>query len=222
MSLYPNTKAGKVAYFNSKVAPWTTNATAIGTTTAAITDLQSKVTSAQTKLAEQVAAEQAVKTATMAASNAVAEMVLAGMDIVKSIRARAATGGNVVYQLAEIPDPATPTPVSTLGQAHDFKVGLNADGSLELGWKCASPRATGTIYQVWRKLEGEATFSYLGGAGTKSFTDDTVPAGPSSIMYKIQAVRSTAQGPWALLTVLFGVGAGGQMTATLAQPKIAA
>jgi hypothetical protein len=41
-------------------------------------------------------------------------------------------------------------------------------------------------------------------------------------VYKIQAVRSTATGPWATFMVLFGVGAGGQMTASLVQPKIAA
>src|SRR5438876_9310266 len=87
MSLYPNTKSGKIGYFNSKIAPWTTNATAIGTTSAAVTALQSKVTAAQTKLDAQIAAEQAVKTATDAASDAVAVMVQAGADIIKAVRA---------------------------------------------------------------------------------------------------------------------------------------
>src|SRR5438128_352870 len=110
MSLIPSSKTDKVAFFNSKITPWTTNATAIGTTTAAVTDLQTKVTTAQTKLAAQVAAEQASKTATMAANDAVATMVIAGSDIIKAIRAKAAVSGNSVYELAQIPDPALPTP----------------------------------------------------------------------------------------------------------------
>ncbi len=223
MSLYPNTKTGKVAFFNSKVAPWTTNATAIGTTTTAVTDLQTKVTAAQDKLAAQVAAVQAAKTATMAADNAVAAVCVAGGDIIKSIRTKAATAGVGVYELAEIPNPATPTPVGTLGLPTNLKVELGQDGALTLKWKCANPRATGTIYQIWRRLDSETEFSYVGGAGGKTFVDATVPAGSTSIMYKMQAVRSTAAGPWATFTVLFGTGAGGGMTASLeTTPKLAA
>ncbi|MEY2426035.1 MAG: hypothetical protein QOI61_1607 [Actinomycetota bacterium] len=94
-------------------------------------------------------------------------------------------------------------------------------------WKCSNPRASGTIYQVWRRLQSETEFEYLGGTGEKKFTDPTVPAGSATTLYKIQAVRSTAKGPWGLCTVLFGVGAGGAMTASVVQappaaPKMAA
>ncbi|HZZ44448.1 MAG TPA: hypothetical protein VFE58_16045 [Tepidisphaeraceae bacterium] len=222
MSLVPSKKTDKVAFFNSKIAPWTTNSVAIGTTTAAVTDLGTKVTAAQTALAAQVAAEQAVKTATQTADNAVNIMAVAGAAIIKGIRAKAAVSGDSVYELAQIPDPATPAPVTTLGQPTDFKVQLGADGALTLGWKCASPRATGVIYQIWRSFDGGANFLYAGGTGTKSFVDNTVPAGTSALLYKIQAVRSTATGPWATFNILLGVGSGGQMTASLIQPKLAA
>src|SRR5688572_21160908 len=132
MSLIPSSKTGKVAFFNSKLTPWQTNSAAIGTTAAAVTDLQAKVVAAQDKLAQQVAVEEAAKTATMAANNAIAAMVAAGSDIIKQIRAKAAISGNEVYELAEIPNPATPTPVTTLGQPTDFKVELGADGALNL------------------------------------------------------------------------------------------
>ncbi len=222
MGLIPSTKTGKVAFFNSKIAPWTTNATAIGTTTTAVTALQTKVEAALAALDAQVAAEQAVKTATMTADNAVAAVVTAGSDIIKSIRAKAAVSGNTVYELAEIPDPATPTPVNTLGQPTNFKANLEQDGSLTITWKCASPRATGTVYQVWRKTNGQTEFSYLGGSGQKKFTDNTLPSGISSALYQIQAVRSTAVGPWATFTVQIGTGSSGQLTATVEQPKLAA
>jgi hypothetical protein len=150
------------------------------------------------------------------------------MDIVKEVRSKAANSPNPqdIYDLAQIPAPSTPTPVTTLGQPTGFGVQLGFDGALTITWKCASPRASGVIYQVWRKLQGEADFSYLGGTGEKNFTDATVPSGSSTTLYKIQAVRSTASGPAATVTVMFGVGAGGAMMASVSEapgaPKMAA
>ena len=224
MGLYANTKPAKIGYFNSKIAPWTASATSIGTTTAAVTALNTLVTSAQTKLDDQIAAEQAFKAAVAAADAAVASMVVAGQNIIKDIRAFAANSAtpSTVYDLAQIPAPATPTPVSTLGTPTDFVVQLENDGSVTVKWKCSNPRASGTIYQVWRRLESETEFAYLGGTGEKKFTDPTVPAGSATTIYKIQAVRSTAKGAFGICTVLFGVGASGAMTATVVQPKLAA
>lgn len=224
MSLYPKTKPGKIGYFNSKVAPWTANAVAIGSTAPTVTAFSALVTAAQTKMADQIAAEQAAKAATEACDAAVASMVFAGVEIFKQVRVKAAASADpaAVFELAEIPAPATPTPVTTLGTPGDFTVGLGADGALMLGWKCANPRATGTIYQVWRKLPGESEFSYLGGTGEKKFNDPTVPSGSAMVLYKIQAVRSTAVGDWAVFTVLIGVDGSGAMSASVQQPKLAA
>lgn len=223
MSVVPRKKSDKVAWYAGKIAPWTTNSTAIGTTSAAVTDLNSKVTLAQSKLAAQLAAEEAARTATQAANSAVDAVGAAGADIIKAIRAKAvAVGGDSVYELAEIPDPATPAPVTTLGQPDRFTVELDAVGALNLKWKCTSPRASGVFYQIWRSFDGGANFTYTGGSGTKSYVDQTVPAGTPSVMYKVQAVRSTAFGPPATFTVLLGTGSAGQMTASLSQPKLAA
>src|SRR4051812_42465952 len=134
MSLIPKTKIGKIQFFNSKITPWQTNAVAIGTTAAAVTDLQTKLTNAQTKLDAQIAAEAAFRTAVAAADDAVGILALAGADIIKNIRAKAATAGNTVYELAEIPAPANPTPVTTLGKPTDFLVTLSESGALELSW----------------------------------------------------------------------------------------
>jgi hypothetical protein len=223
MSLYRNTKSDKIAFFLSKIAPWTANSTAIGSSSAAITALNTLVTTAQTKMADQVTAEAAAKTATATADDAVASMVLAGQDVIKNIRAKAANTANpqTVYDLAQIPAPAAPTPVSTLGTPTDFKVQLEADGSVTVIYKCSSPRASGVIYQIWRRLESETEFTYLGGTGEKKFTDTTLPAGSATTVYKIQAVRSTAKGAWGICTVMFGVNSEGAMTASV-QPKIAA
>ncbi len=213
MNLMPSSKTGKVAFLKSKLAPWQDHAVDIGTTAAAVTGLQTLLTAAQEKLDAQVAADEAAKTATMAANNAVAAAAAAGADIIKAIRAKAAIGGEAVYEMAEIPGPATPTPVVTLGMPTEIKAELGQDGLLTLKWKCANPRATGTVYQVSRSLDGGASFTYIGGTGPKRFIDETVPAGSASMMYKIQAVRSTAVGPVATFTVMFGVSSAGTMMA---------
>jgi hypothetical protein len=100
-----------------------------------------------------------------------------------------------------------------------FKVTLNPDGSLELTFKCSNPAgAGGTIYQVSRKI-GAGAWQMIGGSGEKKFLDDTVPTGTASVSYRVQAVRSTQKGTANYFTVNFGVGGGGEMTATLAEPQ---
>jgi hypothetical protein len=103
--------------------------------------------------------------------------------------------------------------VGAPGTPTDFTVSLNGDGTLKLKWKCANPAGSvGTIYQVWRRIGGAGgagEFVYLGGSGTKDFTDDTLPAGSAAVTYQIQGVRSTAIGPWAQFNVNFGISSGG-------------
>src|SRR3954467_10131212 len=171
MRLFGPSKTEKIAFFNSKITPWTDNAVAIGTTSGAMTALAALLATAQEKMADQVAAQAAAKTATATCDDAVRALVVAGMDVVKSIRTKAATGGQAVYDLAQIPAPANPTPVNTLGKASDFLVTLSESGELELSWKCSNPRASGVLYQIWRRIGATGEFSYLGGTGTKEFTD---------------------------------------------------
>jgi hypothetical protein len=121
----------------------------------------------------------------------------------------------------------TPSARPAPGQPFAFAVELDQTGILTLKWKCDNPAGTqGTIYQVWRRVGPTGDFSYVGGSGTKSFIDATLPAGSSSVTYQIQAVRSTAVGPAAQFIVNFGVGGtGGVMTASVIEgvpTKIAA
>jgi hypothetical protein len=218
MALVPDKKQQKISFYQSKIDPWTTNATAIGTTTTAVTALGTLVTAAQTAMDAQTTAEAAFRTAVEAANNAVNAMAAAGADIISAIRTKARTGGDGVYTLAQIPAPATPSPVGAPGQPKNFTVALNADGSLMLKWKCSNPAgSTGTIYQVWRRAGATGEFTYIGGAGAKQFLDAELPTGVSQVTYQIQAVRSTAVGPWAQFNVNFGTTSSGTMTAAVAE-----
>ena len=223
MSVVPGNYIDKVQFYETHLTPWAANAVAIGTTAALVTDLTTKTAAARAAYDAQQSVQAAAKAATLSLGTAVAAMGSAGAAIINQIRAKAASGGDGVYALAQIPAPATPTPVGTPGTPTSFAASLGADGALGLKWKCVNPiGSVGTIYQVWRRINGtggtggaSVDFAYLGGSGTKSFTDSTVPAGSAAVTYQIQAVRSTAVGPWAQFNVNFGVSGGESMTASV-------
>jgi len=229
MSVVPKKPIDKVQFYEDHIAPFTTNATAIGIVTADATDLDAKATAARAAYDAQQVARQAAKTATESFYNALSALSITGAAVLKKIRAKAELTANPnVYTLAQIPAPATPSARPAPGKPTDLKVELDGNGALLLSWKCPNPSgAPGTIYQIYRAIGAEVeNFAYLGGAGSRKFTDSTVPAGATRLTYQIQAARSTAVGPWATFVVSFGTGAGGGMTVasvTLgAAPKLAA
>jgi hypothetical protein len=59
---------------------------------------------------------------------------------------------------------ALPAPRPAPGAVSNFKVGINADGSITIKWKSDNAGASGTLYQVWRKI-GNGDFAYCGGCG---------------------------------------------------------
>ena len=144
-------------------------------------------------------------------------MTTAVADILKSIKTKASTAGNSVYSLANIPVPATPTPMGPPGTPYKFAAKLQTDGTLLLTWKCDNPAgSSGTIYQLYRTIDGGAQ-SYIGGAGKRMFVDANVPAGSASITYAIQATRTTAVGVAADFIVKFGTDSGGTATVSVVE-----
>jgi hypothetical protein len=230
MSVVPKKFAERIGYCEAHIEPFQTNATAIGTTSVAVTDLQTKTAAARAALSAQTEARVAAKAATSALKTTVNAMSIAMQDIIKQIRVKASTAGDGVYDLAQIPPPATPSSRPEPGTPSNLKVTLDGNGALILQWKCNNPPGTsGTMYQVWRKVGPTGAVEYVGGVGEKKFTDDTLPAGASQVTYQIQAARSTKVGLWGTFLVQFGVSGGGAMTASVVEttpttpaPKIAA
>jgi hypothetical protein len=227
MGTVPQNPKLRLEWYESHNAQFAANAVAIGTTTTATTDLTTKTTAARDKFNAKLAAENAAKVATSEWHSAAEAMGTAGSAIIDQIRAKAKTvGGTSIYELAGIPAPATPTPKPPPGQPTDLQVALDATGTLTLKWKCANPTgSSGTTYNVFRRIGAAGEFSYLGGTGAREITDETVPAGSALVMYKIQAVRSTAVGPWNTFNVFLGVDTGGtaMVTSVVAtSPKMAA
>ena len=224
MALLPQSLNGKITWYESKLPTWTTNAVGIGSSAPEISALQTKTEAARAAMVEQEEAQDTARTKTAALRAAVEAMMNAGSDVILKIRAKAATDGDGIYQLANIPAPAIPSPTPPPGEPFAFTVKLENDGSLTLKWKCNNPPGTsGTLYQIWRRIGPEGAFTFLGGTGMKQFTDSTIPAGSSQVTYQLQATRSTAIGPWAQFNVNFGTTSTGAATATVSEsPKLAA
>jgi hypothetical protein len=195
---------------------------AIGLTAAEVTDLQTKTDAAAAALAAQLEAQNASKVATQALKDAVDAMQTTGAAMIVQIRAKAANGGgNEVYNLAEIPVPATPSPAGPPGKPGSFTAELNEDGSLSIKWKCASPGG-GVTYQVYRRVTATGEFAYQANTGVKEFVDTTIPAGSSQVTYQVRAIRPTAAGAWAQFNVNFGAGGVVVSSSEEKMPRIAA
>jgi hypothetical protein len=225
MARTPKKPLERVQFFKDHIAPWTTNATALGTTASAVTALQTKVTAAETAYDAQQSARQVSENATEAFRLAVAAVNAAGQAIIKNIESTAQSTGNPgVYTLAQLPPPATPTPAGAPGKPFDFKVGVGTTGALELTWK--NTNAAGAVYMVYRKLGLTGEFQLLQGTGEKKLIDSTVPAGTVQVQYQIQAVRSTGVSDFAMFVVNLGTspttGARFANVADVEQTKLAA
>ena len=110
MRLIPSNVDGKINWFLAHLPSFTTNAVAIGSSAPEVTALAGLTEAAQAARTAQQAAQDTAKTKTAALDAAVEAMMVAGSDLLKKVRAKAATGGNVIYELANIPAPAPPSP----------------------------------------------------------------------------------------------------------------
>lgn len=225
MAIVPDSRIEKVQFYEAHVPPWTANAAAIGLGPTQMDGFTPLVTAARTAYDAMITARDASKAATLNFHNKVEAMHAgagAGADVIRDIKNHALSSADPnVYVLAQIPPPAPPSPAPAPGTPFDFSVSLLQNGALGLSWKCSNPSGTmGTIYEVKRKVS--QAFEYVGSSGTRSFTDETLPAGASPVIYQITAVRSTVKGNPAQFTVSFGVG-GGEMTIQSVTPlKVAA
>lgn len=215
MSIFPQSRLGKIEFYENRISDWAANAAGIGLTPAAIADLQTLVDAARAAYGESEKARIASQAATQAFYDAVRAMHSgpgAGSDMVDQIRGFARRTDNPqVYVLAQIPAPQPASSIPPPGTPFAFSVGLLETGALELKWKCINPEgAGGTIYEVRRRagLNPASPFVYVGATGIRTFEDATLPSGSSPVVYQVTAVRSTTRGNPGQFTVAFGVGGG--------------
>jgi hypothetical protein len=213
MRTVPETRLGKIEFYESRLGPWAASGAAIGLAIDSILALAAKTAAARAAYDTHLAAAAAARAATTDFYQTVTAMhgdPGAGSDMIATIRNYAQVQDDPeVYTLAQIPPPASPGTPPPPGVPTDFGVELLASGALSLTWKSRNPRGVGgTIYELVRQVDGGA-FTFVGSTGSRVFTDDTVPAGAAAVTYQITAVRSTARGKPARHTVRFG-GAGNE------------
>jgi len=159
------------------------------------------------------AAEQAFRNAVAELDSQLSDARTTVGDCMRTIDAFASNAANptLIYTTADIPAPLPPKPTPAPGLPSDLRVTLGKTGVLELAWKCVNPgNIGGVVYEVKRSLGSpEGPFNYLGVTGARKFSDDTLPAGSSSVFYQVTGVRSTQRGPSEVFLVQFGVGGGG-------------
>jgi hypothetical protein len=213
MSVVPDSRLGKIQFYEARLAPWTANAAAIGLTPGSVANLADLTTDARAAYNAAEAARAASRAATQNFHDKVRAMHSgpgAGQDMIEQIRLHAESKDDPnVYVLAQIPPPAKPGTLPPPGTPFDFRVALLQNGAIELKWKANNPSgSTGTIYEVSRQLSG-GSMTLIGASGTRSFIDASIPSGASPVTYRITGVRSTVRGNPAQFIVTFGVGGPG-------------
>ncbi|MBI2756752.1 MAG: hypothetical protein HYX52_08590 [Chloroflexi bacterium] len=225
MGTYPTSpRAAFLAWCQAHAPVFTANAANIGLTPAQATAFVNGVTAAVNAGLAQEQARQDYRVATEETTGAFTDLRGLAGDTVRTIRAFAenAAKPSTVYNLAQIPPPAAPSPAPPPAQPTDLTVELGASsGELTLRWKASNPAGTqGTAYIVRRKLPAEGAFTFVGVTGEKRFVDTTLFAGPDSVQYTVQGQRADSTGPVSeVFTVNFGRLPGGGLTASVQESR---
>jgi hypothetical protein len=210
MGLYPTSpRADFLSWANVHAPIFTAKAAQIGLTAPQAAAFAAAVEAASAAESDRAGATQAAKTATQDATMKVSDLRRSASATVGLIKAFAQQTDNPnVYNLAEIPAPATPTPVPPPALPTDLSVSLiPTTGQIELRWKAANPvGSSGTAYIVRRRIAATGPFEFLGVTGEKRFVDSTFAAGPDRVEYTVQGQRADSSGPVSNIVVVnFGV-----------------
>lgn len=215
MAIVPARDIDALQFFEDHWPIWQANLAACGLSSAQVLSVKSACESCRSKFNTQQAAKNAAKSATAAFQATLSDLRSVGATTIQVIKTYADTTHNLgVYDIAQLPRPAAPGASLPPGKPKNITATIEPTGALTLRWTCDNTegdrRATGVFYQVFRKGPGEASFSNVGGSGTRAFTDETLPLGPDSATYIVQGVRGQIAGdPSEQFTVQFGVGSGG-------------
>lgn len=206
MGLYPTSpRADFLSWANVHAPIFTARAAQIGLTAPQAAAFAAAVEAASAAESDRANAAQAAKTATQEATMKVSDLRRSASATVGLIKAFAQQTDNPeVYNLAEIPAPATPVPFPPPGLPTDLAVSLiPTTGQIELRWKCQNPTGTqGTAYIVRRRVAPGSQFEFIGVTGEKRFVDSTFAAGPDRVEYTVQGQRADSAGPVSNIVVV--------------------
>jgi hypothetical protein len=100
-----------------------------------------------------------------------------------------------VYTLAGVSPDSPAGTVPPPNAPTNFSAEITPEGFLIVKWKASQP-ASGVVYRVTRRLNGEGDFTLLDTVGSvKKYTDKTLPFGVDRVDYIVVPVRNNDVGP---------------------------
>ncbi len=202
----PTSRTESIDWVADRIALWTTNAVAIGLSDLEVAALTALAASAGTAQTDAQIARASSKSATLDFYTQTDAMRDSAADLVATIKAFAEkTDDPNVYVLANVSPQDAPSPAPLPSQPTNGSAELGGNGAITINFDALGPG--GTVWQVWRQLNSETEYTFVGNADSrsKSFLDTTIPAGTASAQYTIQGVRGNVSGPVSFaITVQFG------------------
>lgn len=217
MSTIPQDNPGAIDWCTTHLANWPADPTTIGLDAARVAELASRTQAASVALATALQLDSDKKAAFAdyhSKARTMREYASQSVGIIRGF-AKGSEDPEAVYTAAQIPPPADPQPAPEPGVPSNFKTRLLQDGALELTFDCDNQGEGGVTYEV-RRRDGTSQsepFNFVLNALERKFTDDTIPHGTSSVVYRVQAIRSTGRGSPAVFLVIFGTGNSAQVVA---------
>lgn len=204
---WPQTTRQQIGWLQERIGDWAENADDLGLNEDQLGDLQTMLTQVVNNMTAASTARSVAKGKTHTFHASAEPLIALAGGLIKTIRARAITSGDAaIYELARINPPAPASPAPPPAKPTDLRVTIDpSSGALTLRWKASNPRTSGTSYIIRRRTSTESTFSFIGTSGSKSFTDSSFTAGPSSVAYTVQGTRSGISGELSnIFTIKFG------------------
>ncbi len=191
MPVLPRTRLDKIEWFEQRLDPqhgWLADPGAIGLTAQQVADLADRVAAARAAYDAAQQARNASLSATAAFHAITGDMEGDGRDLIATVKAFAETTDDPgVYARADVPPPAEPTPAGPPAPPTSVTGTITSDGAVRLRWKGTLSHRT--FYEIFRRLDGEATWTVLDSVGEKAYLDASVPPGTSGVQYRVRAKR---------------------------------
>ncbi len=203
----PNGRLDRLNWIESLIDQWTANRATLGLSADQIAALTQRTTAAREAFENAELIRDNAKAVTNTFHSTADGAHALASDLLLLIKATAVTSDapEAVYVAAGITPRKKPSPTGRPGQPSIANSQLNAHGSVTLHFNTPAAAApVGTVWQVSRRLEGQASPRIIGSAdpATKSYQDNTLPEGTSSATYQIQGIRGGVKGR---PSVVFGI-----------------
>lgn len=205
----PDRFAPAIQWCSQRIEKWQENRALLGLTEAGVDELDQQTQSARHARANYLRAKRQLRDASKTYRTSVGTMRATASALLATIRATAKRSDEPtsVYVAASVPPPARRGPSPTPATPRDFEVELLGDGSLRVRFECPHPPGVRAVtYVVERMLDMTGEWRIIQTAKGRAFTDDGIPAGSRSVLYRVTAQTSTRDGEPAMRIVRFGQG----------------